>query len=70
MSGVDVVFVGLGFLALGILARAAVLTKLFQLDCPHKTTTFPQRDRMTRRSYFVCLDCGKEFWIEADWINR
>ena len=33
--------------------------------CPHSRTTFPLTAKSPKRTYVVCLECGKEF--EYDW---
>jgi hypothetical protein len=41
----------------------SILQSIF--GCPHRTTTFPQTPARNRRTYVVCLHCGKEFGY--DW---
>jgi hypothetical protein len=41
----------------------SILESIF--GCAHRTTTFPLTPARKRKTYVVCLDCGKEFGY--DW---
>jgi hypothetical protein len=37
------------------------LLRMVRIGCAHRDTTFPLTANGTRRTYVVCLGCGKEF---------